>query len=150
MEVELYKMTYKLEKDIDTIRILGEDFVKNNKNKGKLSINHKKYPLKEFISSIVNEPIKMKMILMHNIYNRSCIFKMCDSLDSISQESKKNALENLEIAKNELDNIYYNENENELERNIMDNYDIIDNEDSFYDNINSYTVSEIARTILFR
>ena len=91
MEVELYKMAYKIEKDIDKIRILGEDFVKNNINKGKLSINHKKYPLKEFVSSIGNESIKMKMILMHNIYNRSCIFKMCDSLDSISQKSKNNS-----------------------------------------------------------
>ena len=74
MEVELYKMAYKIEKDIDKIRILGEDFVKNNINKGKLSINHKKYPLKEFVSSIGNESIKMKMILMHNIYNRSFRF----------------------------------------------------------------------------
>ena len=31
------------------IRILGKDFVKNNKNKGKLIINNKKYKLEEFI-----------------------------------------------------------------------------------------------------
>ena len=31
------------EKGSDNIRILGKDFVKNNKNKGKLIINNKKY-----------------------------------------------------------------------------------------------------------
>ena len=54
MEVERYKMIYT--KNLSTlfendyIRILGNDFVKNNKNKGKLIINNKKYKLKEFIN----------------------------------------------------------------------------------------------------
>ena len=62
MEVEEYKMVYKRKNDeiliyelnlinkklykeikSDNIRILGNDFVKNNKNKGKLIINNKKY-----------------------------------------------------------------------------------------------------------
>ena len=65
MEVERYKMIYtskidetlidqlkiiklinkKLYNEIksDNIRILGNDFVKNNKNKGKLIINNKRY-----------------------------------------------------------------------------------------------------------
>ena len=69
MEVERYKMIYTKiiseefkykfifdspeiidkENQSDNIRLLGEDFVKNNKNKGKLIINNKKYKLKEFI-----------------------------------------------------------------------------------------------------
>ena len=63
MEVERYKMIYtkkirieledelfygldeiiNIENENDNIRILGNDFVKNNKNKGKLIINNKKY-----------------------------------------------------------------------------------------------------------
>ena len=43
MEVERYKMIYTKNLSIlfenDNIRILGNDFVKNNKNKGKLIIN---------------------------------------------------------------------------------------------------------------
>ena len=46
MKEEIYKMRYKIEKNIDNLRILGEDFVKNNKNKGNLLINNKKFPLK--------------------------------------------------------------------------------------------------------
>ena len=71
MELERYKMIYtkiiseklkwKLPYDVekiiekenqsDNIRILGNDFVKNNKNKGKLIINNKKNKIKEFINS---------------------------------------------------------------------------------------------------
>ena len=71
MEVERYKMIYtkiiseklkwklpnyvkrliEKENESNNIRILGNDFVKNNKNKGKLIINNKKNKLKEFINS---------------------------------------------------------------------------------------------------
>ena len=81
MEVEEYKMVYKTKNDeiliyelnlinkklykeikSDNIRILGKDFVKNNKNKGKLIINNKKYKLKEFINinEIKNDITKTK------------------------------------------------------------------------------------------
>ena len=70
MEVEKYKMIYttKIKKELkdkidylfieqkvedemlnNNIRILGHDFVKNNKNKGKLIINNKKNGLKELV-----------------------------------------------------------------------------------------------------
>ena len=54
---------------VDNIKILGKDFVKNNKNKGKLIINNKKYKLKEFINSneIKNDIIKIYMILSKEI-----------------------------------------------------------------------------------
>ena len=39
MEVELYKMIYKKENNITDLRILGEEFIKNNRNKGLLVIN---------------------------------------------------------------------------------------------------------------
>ena len=47
------------------IRILGSDFVKNNKNKAKLIINNKKYALKEFINQkgSTSDEIKILYIL---------------------------------------------------------------------------------------
>ena len=38
--MEISKLIYKKEKNIFNIRILGETFVKNNRNKGKLIINN--------------------------------------------------------------------------------------------------------------
>ena len=95
MEVERYKMVYttkfhetyktlreeiifmtdKLYNEIksDNIRILGNDFVKNNKNKGKLIINNKKYKLKEFINikEFKKDKIKIYMILSKELSNIS-------------------------------------------------------------------------------
>ena len=64
------------------IRILGENFCRNNKNKGKLIINNKKSELKEFINieNINKEQIKIKMVLNKNLYNKSHMFKDCKSL----------------------------------------------------------------------
>ena len=42
MEVEIYKMIYKRTQNTDKLRILGKNFVINNKNKGKIIINNKK------------------------------------------------------------------------------------------------------------
>ena len=58
MEFEIYEMIYKIGKDIKDLRILGDIFVKNNKNKGKLIINNKKYPIKSYIS--INNKEKKK------------------------------------------------------------------------------------------
>ena len=99
MEVERYKMIYtkiiskKLkwilpydlketidkENKSDNIRFLGKDFVKNNKNKGKLIINNKKNKLKEFINrnEIEDNKIKINMILSKELLNISHIFEKC-------------------------------------------------------------------------
>ena len=73
------------EKGSDNIRILGKDFVKNNKNKGKLIINNKKYKLKEFINSneIKNDIIKINIILSKEISNISHLFDNCYKLKEI-------------------------------------------------------------------
>ena len=105
MEVERYKMIYtkkinevlksvlfygldeiiNKENKIDNIRLLGKDFVKNNKNKGKLIINNKKYKLKEFINSneIKNDIIKINIILSKEISNISHLFDNCYKLKEI-------------------------------------------------------------------
>ena len=105
MEVERYKMIYtkkiriELEDELsyiirniidkenksDNIRLLGKDFVKNNKNKGKLIINNKKYKLKEFINinEIKNNIIKINMILSKELSNISHLFNNCVKLKEI-------------------------------------------------------------------
>ena len=45
MEVEMYKMTFKISNNANELIILGEEFVKNNKNKGFLIIDNKKIKL---------------------------------------------------------------------------------------------------------
>ena len=99
MEFDIYTMIYKFEKnkinnnglnedefDKQNIKILGHEFVRNNKNKAKLIINNKKYHLTEFID-IINEDDdikKIKIILNKYIFNKNCMFKNCESLSGIS------------------------------------------------------------------
>ena len=89
MEVERYKMIYTKNLSIlfenDNIRILGNDFVKNNKNKGKLIINNKKNKLKEFINrnEIKGDKIKINIILNIEISNISHLFDNCYKLKEI-------------------------------------------------------------------
>ena len=65
MEIEIYQMTYKNENSLNDIRILGEEFVRNNGNKGILIINNKKmkFPKKGVISLKNIAKNKIKMIL---------------------------------------------------------------------------------------
>ena len=82
METEIYKMVYKINKNMTNLTILGEEFAKNNKNKGKLVIKNKKFRLKNIIKIEDNKKtiFKIKMILRRNIYNKCSLFKNCDSL----------------------------------------------------------------------
>ena len=108
MEVERYKiiLTSKIDKKIEdkinksifiskkledeifsnNIRILGHDFVKNNKNKAKLIINNKKYKLKELINSkeFKYNNIKINIILSKDIADISYMFMDSAKLLEIS------------------------------------------------------------------
>ena len=90
MELEIYTMLYVInKKDIyarnnkEKLKILGKHFCINNKNKGKLILNNKKFDLKEFINikNINEKQIKVKMILKENIQNKSYMFENCDILE---------------------------------------------------------------------
>ena len=108
MEVEIYQMIYirkiketifniishnlklfkpKLYDEIksNNIRILGHDFVKNNKNKNILIINNKKNKLKEFINDreFKGDEIKIKMILIKELYHIAHMFENCLHLKEI-------------------------------------------------------------------
>ena len=71
---------------INNMRILGQYFVKNNRNKGKLVINNKKVQLKEFIplNDIKDDYLIIKMVLNKYISNLSYMFKDCETLLQLS------------------------------------------------------------------
>ena len=83
-------MLYKIENNYNNLIILGHIFVINNRNKGKLIINNKKNAINEFINTdfiILNE-IKLKLLLIKNISNKSCFFRDCKSLLKLSLPNK--------------------------------------------------------------
>ena len=103
MEKEIYKMIYKINKKAaNNLTILGEEFVKNNKNKGKLSINNKKQFLKNSITidNIKQSKLKIKIILNTYNYNKCALFKNCDSLLQVLIEDEVKNYEYLEINEN--------------------------------------------------
>ena len=100
-------MKYLVKKNINNnnLRILGDIFVKNNKNKGKLIYKNKKYSLKNFISmnNIKETELKIKMLLDKDCSNKSSMFSLCDLLLNLTIDVGE--------PKEELDEII-NENEN--------------------------------------
>ena len=91
------------------LRILGEHFCRNNKNKGKLIINNKKSEIKEFINieNINKEQIKIKMLLNNNLYNKSYMFKDCKTLLELKINNNLEYIEdneNFDIDNSELEN----------------------------------------------
>ena len=96
MEVEIYKMNYIKDYEGNYLRILGKAFVKNNKNKGMLIINNKRYKIKDVF--LVNEikQYKIKMVITKSICNRSYLFKDCESLVSISKPLIEKNIDNLD------------------------------------------------------
>ena len=82
--MEIYKMIYKIEKFSKTLRIVGEKFAKKNRQKGILIINNKKSSLKDVIPIKEITKIKILMILSKPTLNKSCMFKDCKSLESLS------------------------------------------------------------------
>ena len=118
MEVEIYIMTYNIEKvrKEDNLRILGGYFVKNNMNKTKLIINNKKSTLKECLQINNNNKndLKIKIIIDKSMYNMNYFFKDCYSLLKleITDDYWK------EIIK---DDISYNDNSNNESNNKSNN-----------------------------
>ena len=101
MEKDIYVMTYlnKKTKKEKNIRIIGKEFAKRNKNKGKLIYKNKKIYFGDlFINSNIKEDIfKIKMILVNNSYNKNSLFENCKFLlqFSITQEILDNISEDI-------------------------------------------------------
>ena len=117
MEMRRYQMKYKIEKTKSynvQLKILDKIFVKNNRNKGKIIIENKKYYLKEFIqlNNFKKSELKIDILFNENISNISYMFNNSKSLKEFSM---KNNIENKEI---DYDYFEIEEINNELEYNI--------------------------------
>ena len=106
MENEKYVLFYETNKKSNVLRILGEEFVRNNKNKGKIIYENKIYSLRELfpINDNINNELKIIMILSKNCYNKSCMFKNCSSLIEI--QFNNNIYNKEDIFFNSQNNLY--------------------------------------------
>ena len=84
---------YKINKS-NTIKIFGDDFVKNNKNNCSFIFNGKEKELDAYLNldknMINNDSLEIILKIDKNITNMSYIFSGCDSLSSTSDFSKWN------------------------------------------------------------
>lgn len=89
-------MFYKIGKRFYNIRILGNKFIKINRNKGKFIINNRKYSFREFISVryyYYGYKLKIGLILNNHINNKSSMFEECESLIEFSSYKDYKELE---------------------------------------------------------
>ena len=143
MEVEIYKMIYKRSNNTEKLRILGENFVKHNKNKGNIIINNKKEKIKSIIPIDNYKPNKIKIILIKNIYNISYMFKDCVLLESLSyittiKENKiddENIEDDIQVIDTENINSINNENNSINVKTISD-----DNTEYYWSDISSIKI----------
>ena len=166
--MEKYKMIYtknineELEKELlyeseimkeiksDNIRILGHDFVKNNKYKAKLIINNKKYKLKEFINGkeFKDDKINISIILSKGLSNISHIFDKCVKLIELSiyeseiTQTDEDPYKYFECK----DNFNMDNNENTIDSNVNSQNNLFKNlkENDKYSN--SSTITYISKT----
>ena len=124
---EKYRMIYEMNKDGDRIRILGKEFVRNNKNKGKLIYKNKKYPLLEHfqINNFTEDKLIIKILLNNDSCNRSFMFKDCSLLQEIKiLNNKDNKLFDNKNSVciepyNKKDDYIYNKEKGEFEMTII-------------------------------
>ena len=169
MEFNIQTMLYKKEKNSEDLRILGEYFCRNNKNKGKIIINNKKYYLKEFIEikNMKEKRIKIKMLINKNLYDKSYMFNDCESLLELTINDNLEYIKNYEnseeidflFEKNEYDNISeegeeifintfyenYNNNISEIKRDIKEN----EEDSSIIGYMNFYLVTFLFLSVLY-
>ena len=134
------------------LRILGEYFCRNNKNKGKIIINNKKSEIKEFINieNINKEKIKIKMLLNKNLYNKSYMFKDCKTFLELKinnnleyiEDNEDVDINNYELENNK-NNINYEEDE---ETNLNKSFEFYgDNGIDEYNNTYINNISTIKK-----
>jgi len=84
---------YKIEKDMTKIRIFGENFVRNNKDKCQIIYGNKHYKLTEYLelnNLDEKEILEIKLIGINNVTNLNGMFCNCYSLFSLPDISKWN------------------------------------------------------------
>ena len=139
----MYKMLYKKENS-NELRILGGIFAENNERKGKLIINNKKSKITEKITTnnVRGNEIKVKLLLVKNISNKSCFFSGCKALLKVSMPKK---------GRNNLSGNIIKYKDYEEDEKFIDIYPM-DKKSSFYDDYESkekykyLNISEISKT----
>ena len=100
---EIYKskkvisMSYRFNPKTNLIKILGNEFINNNKEKCKIIMKNKIFKLKKFIQfkdkSNIKSTVKVKLIIFANLFNISMMFNNCVNLQKITyffmNENKK-------------------------------------------------------------
>ena len=116
MEFAKYRIKYEVQQSYKFLKILSKDFVKTNRNKGKLIINNKKYCLKEYneLNNFDEYELKINILFNKDISNLSCMFKNCYSLLEFSMNNNKGNKE-----------VMYGYNDLEIEDNNVDFLDYI-------------------------
>ena len=141
--------------DDKTTRVLGKEFIRNNKNKGKFIIKNKKYDLIEFIdaTNIEEDEIKIKLVLKDNIYDKSCMFKDCESLIkfSINTDVNINFERITELSEDkfidvEFNDYYMDDNQRDLD-GFFCGYDFFGEDPSFNKTIETIEVSSRLSSI---
>ena len=142
MELEIYKLIYETEGKRKDFRILGDEFVKNNENRAKLIINNKKFYLQNKITIKKRRiyELKIKMILITNLYNKSYMFKDCTSLIHFSIKDKIDI--NIKDDDNNEENIFLFEKKEEKEEKEEKEIKNIFDEKDGYSSFNKSGVSE--------
>ena len=91
MKNEKYTMIYEIKYNYTSFRILGEEFIRNNKNKGQLIYKNKKYSLKSYfkLKDIIKDRLNIQILLNKDCCNRSSMFKDCIFLTEIKIENNR-------------------------------------------------------------
>ena len=90
-KIEIYELKYKVDRNKNYIKLLGDEFLNNNKLRGYYIYNQKKFRLDKRIETknITKDRIKIKIIFLVKIYNKKFMFKECRELLNYSMLNEK-------------------------------------------------------------
>ena len=85
---EILKLVYKIKPFDNKIKIFGENFVNNNKNKCFIKYSEEIFPLKEFFhinhfASIIDNYLEIFLLVFEEITDKSYLFHNCYSLEEV-------------------------------------------------------------------
>ena len=146
--MERYELVYKIDKNKSHIRILGEDFYKRNKISGFYIFKNIGYKLREKleIKNIEESEIKIEIRFFMEIFNKSYMFKDCESLIKFSiptekiKEQKSPSIEKYEDDVENLIDLYMEDNT--ANDNLFKNLENFDTLSGFSTIEKSYKYSE--------
>ena len=146
---KLYKNQNIKTATINKIRIFGEKFAKNNKDKLKIIYKNHDYELTEYLEDIdknfdFKDYLILKLSFMNNNIDLSYMFFNCNSLFFISDNLNENALKD-EMNIDEIYDEYYKYDETEMLNNMIKSDSSLDINNSIYNSF--YQCSEEKSSI---